>query len=818
MVSAGVSMGRVCLLVCSTLWILAAASSGVRANPESASQASPSAPAQASPSATTSPAPATDQALIQKYCVTCHNARAKTGGLSLDGANPADAAAHAELWEKVAMKLRGGMMPPQGMPRPDAATLDAFATTIERTIDDRALRSPDPGHKPVHRLNRTEYGNAVRDLLDLEVDTTSLLPADDESHGFDNIAGVLRISPSLLEQYLAAARSISSLAIGTDTDLVRSDYRVPPDDGQEDHVEGLPLGTRGGLLFRHSFPQDAEYEFSIKLVRNIVGYLTGLEFAHEVEISIDGERMFVAQVGGEADNRASDLAMSQTADKIDERLKTKAFVKAGPHTVGVTFIKRNHAESDEPLQPHERNHDLQDMNGLPLIDFVSVRGPYNSKGPGDTPSRRRVFTCHPSKGSDEGTCARTILTTLARRAYRRPVTSADLDPILERYTVGRSKGTFDNGIEQGLRLVLANPKFIFRTETAPVGATARVTDLELATRLSFFLWSSIPDDQLLNLAAQGRLSRPAVLEQQVRRMLADAKSRALVDNFASQWLMLRNLKSHIPNPGDFPNFDNELRAAFRTETELFFQSIVHEDRTILDLLNADYTFVNERLARHYGIPNVYGSHFRRVKVVQEERRGLLGQGSILTVTSYPNRTSPVLRGKWILENVLGTPPPAPPPDVPALTDNEAGQEAQSLRARMEAHRRTPSCATCHRVMDPLGFALENFDGVGEWRVKEQGGKVDPVGQLADGTKVDGPVALRQALNKHPEMFVRTVTEKLMTYGMGRGLDYTDLPLVRSIARETAAGNYKWSVLVMGIVKSAPFQMKKATQVQAVSTN
>ena len=672
-------MGRVCLLVCCTFWILAAASSGLRANPGSASQASPAAPAQASPSATTSPAPATDQALIQKYCVTCHNARAKTGGLSLDGANPADAAAHAELWEKVAMKLRGGMMPPQGMPRPDAATVDAFATAIERTIDDRALRSPDPGHKPVHRLNRTEYGNAVRDLLDLDIDTTSLLPADDESHGFDNIAGVLRISPSLLEQYLAAARSISSLAIGTDTDIVRSDYRVPPDDGQEDHVEGLPLGTRGGLLFRHNFPQDAEYEFSIKLVRNIVGYLTGLEFAHQVEISIDGERMFVAQVGGEEDNRASDLAMSQTADKIDERLKTKAFVKAGPHMVGVTFIMRNHAESDEPLQLHERNHDLQDMNGLPLIDFVSVRGPYNSKGPGDTPSRRRVFTCHPStlrepqgrpeqsrgaKPTEETACARTILSALAKRAYRRPVTNADIDPVLGRYTVGRAKGTFDDGVEQGLRLILANPKFIFRTETAPVGATARVTDLELATRLSFFLWSSIPDDQLLDLAAQGRLSRPAVLEQQVRRMLADPKSRALVDNFASQWLMLRNLKSHIPNPGDFPNFDNELRAAFRTETELFFQSVVREDRSILDLLNADYTFVNERLARHYGIPNVYGSHFRRVKVVQEERRGLLGQGSILTVTSYPNRTSPVLRGKWILENVLGTPPPAPPPDVP----------------------------------------------------------------------------------------------------------------------------------------------------------
>jgi mono/diheme cytochrome c family protein len=766
---------------------------------------SPSATAQAA-TVTTS---ASSQALVQKYCVTCHNDRVKTGGVSFDAANPAEPAAHAEVWERALVKLRGGMMPPPNMPRPDAATLDGFIVSLENALDADALKNPDPGHKPIHRLNRTEYGNAVRDLLDLHIDVADLLPADDESDGFDNIAGVLRVSPSLLEQYLSAARKISSLAVGTDMDVVRLAYRIPPDDSQTDHVDGLPLGTRGGLLFTHYFPQDAEYEFAVFLVRNIVGYMTGLEFAHQLEITIDGESVFSKQVGGDADLLASDKNMSEAANVIDGRLKTRVRVTAGPHKVGVTFARRNAAESDEPLQLHERHHDLQDMNGLPLINYVNLTGPFDATGPGDTPSRNRIFSCTPAKAADEVGCARTVLSTLARRAYRRPVADEDMTPIMNLYAEGRKKGTFDAGIEQGVRLILASPKFLFRTETAPAAGVARVSDLELASRLSFFLWSSIPDDTLLNLAAQGRLSQPAVLEQQVRRMLADAKSRALVDNFASQWLLLRNLKNHIPVPGDFPNFDNELRQAFRKETELFFESIIREDRNILDLLNADYTYVNERLARHYRIPYVYGSHFRRVTLRGEERRGLLGQGSILTVTSYPNRTSPVLRGKYILENILGTPPSPPPPNVDTTLEAKQGEEPKSVRALLERHRANPTCASCHRIMDPLGFALENFDGIGEWRKKEVGGPVDPTGQLGDGTPVDGPVGLRRAIMARPEMFVRTLTQKLMTYGLGRGIEHADKPLVRSIGRAVAKQDYRFSALVLGIVKSSPFQMKKA---------
>ncbi len=804
-------MRRVCVLLAAAAVLATAASSNLRADrpaPQSSPAATRTTQTPVPALAPSTPASVNQRELVQKYCVTCHNERAKTGGLVLENLDPQNTTPNPELWEKVVLKLRGGMMPPQGMPRPDADTIEAFATALEASLDQQAIRQPNPGHKPVHRLNRTEYGNAIRDILDLDVDVAELLPPDDESNGFDNIAGVLRISPSLLEQYLAASRKISALAVGTDKDLLTTPYRVPPDDSQEDQVEGLPLGTRGGFKFRHTFPQDATYQFNVFLLRNIVGYMTGLEFAHQLEISIDGDRVFLAQVGGAEDNLASDTNMSETADKIDERLKTKVPVKAGPHSVAVTFIRRNFAESDEPLQPHERDHDLQNMNGLPLIDHVTVTGPFEPKGPGDTPSRRRLFGCKPTSAADETACAQKILSTVARRAYRRPVTDADMTPIMEMYTAGRRKGAFDEGIEQGLRLVLTSPKFLFRTEASPANGSTRVSDLELASRLSFFLWSSVPDDELLTAAAAGKLNQPAVLDQQVKRMLRDSKGQALVDNFASQWLMLRNLRSHQPTPGDFPNWDNELRQGFRTETELFFQSIMKEDRSILDLIDADYTFVNERLARHYGIPNVYGSQYRRVKLTDENRRGLLGQGSILTVTSQPDRTSVVLRGKWILENILGTPPPPPPPNVNTNLPQDSA-EPKSLKQLMEQHRASPTCATCHRVMDPLGFALENFDGVGEWRGKDRSGRIDATGQLADGSLVDGPVSLRKALLKKPDLFARVLTDKLMTYALGRGVEYFDQPTIRSIARDASRQNYRFSSIVAGIVKSPAFQMKTA---------
>jgi mono/diheme cytochrome c family protein len=763
--------------------------------------------------------PQAERALLDKYCVGCHSAKAKVAGLFLDKMDVEHIGEGAEVWEKVVRKIHGGTMPPLGMPRPDKATLDGFAASLETSLDRAAASRVEPGRAGLHRLNRAEYDNAIRDLLALKIDVTSLLPADDESNGFDNIADVLRVSPSLLEQYLSASRTISSLAVG-DRGLgpVAQVYQVPPNLAQAEHIEGLPLGTRGGILIHQNFPLDGQYEFSVYLLRNIVGYMPGLEYAHQFEITVDGVRIFLSHVGGEEDNKMMDTNLGLAGNTIDARLRTRVPLKAGPHAVGVAFIAKNHSESVEPLQPFTRNLDLQDMNGIPLIDHVQITGPFQATGPGETPSRNRIFVCRPAKDADELPCAKKIISTLARRAYRRPVNDADLELLLSFYQKGRNKGSFDAGIETALRLILTDPKFLYRAEPdapdAAPGSINRIGDLELASRLSFFLWSSIPDDELLNVAAQGKLKDPDTLQRQVKRMLADPKAEALVTNFASEWLFLRNLQSVNPAGEDFPNFDENLRRAFRQETELFVGSIFREDRNVLDLLNANYTYVNERLAKHYGIPNIYGSQFRRVTVTDDARRGLLGQGSILTVTSYPTRTSPVLRGKWILENILGTPPPPPPPNVPALKENDEGGKVTTVRERMEEHRKNPACATCHRVMDPLGFSLDNFDAVGAWRSKEAGLPIDASGQLADGTKVSGVVDLRQALLQHPERFVATMTEKMMTYALGRGLEYYDMPVVRSITRDAAKNDYRFSSIVMGIVKSTPFQMKRAREADA----
>ena len=734
----------------------------------------------------------------------------------LDKMDLAHIAESAETWEKVIRKLRGGMMPPTGRPRPANDEAYKLISWLEMSLDRAGIAKPNPGRATIHRLNRTEYGNAIRDLLSLQVDVSELLPADDESNGFDNIADVLKLSPSLLEQYLAASRKISSLAVGSPSmPPVTQRYAMPPDISQEDHIEGLPLGTRGGMLIRHNFPLDGEYDFRIFLLRNIVGYMKGLEWPHQLEITVDGERVFLAAVGGEEDNKMSDANFAAAADAIDARLKTRISVKAGPHDVGVAFIRKNSAEYDEPLEPHTRDHDLQNMNGIPLVEHMDITGPYDATGAADTPSRRKIFVCRPANAADETPCGKKIISALSRRAYRQPISAADIVLLMTFYQFGRSHGNFEAGIENALTFLLTAPKFLFRTESdppnLPPGGIYQVSDTDLASRLSFFLWSSIPDDELLNLASQGKLKDPAILDQQVKRMLADRKSNALVRNFAGQWLFLRNLQSSHPDGHEFPNFDDNLRQSFRRETELFFESIMRENRSVLDLLNANYTFVNERLARHYGIPNIYGTRFRRVTLTDQTRMGLLGQGSILTVTSYPNRTSPVLRGKWILENILGTPPPPPPPNVPPLKENDDNAKPRSVRELMEEHRKSPACAGCHAVMDPLGFSLENFDGIGEWRTKDQSGPIDASGQLADGTKVEGPVTLRQALLKHPEQFVGTVTEKLLTYALGRGLEFYDMRVVRGIVREAAPNDYKFSSLIMGIVRSTPFQMRKVQE-------
>ena len=769
-----------------------------------------------------------ERALLDRYCVACHNERMRVADLTLDTADVDDVGAHPEVWEKVVRKLRAGAMPPAPRPRPDADTYEAFTAWLETELDAAAARDPDPGRTDTfHRLNRSEYHNVVRDLLALDVDVAALLPADDGSYGFDNIAGVLGISPTLLERYLSAAKKISRLAVGRPAPSATAEtFRLVTDLTQDVRVDGLPFGTRGGTRFDFTFPEDAVYGIRIQLSRDASGTLKPFDTPHRLEVSLDGELLETFTVGeppppgaARSDPEYQDWLARQRA--ADDGWEVRAPVRAGPHTVQVTFHQKTSAYAETLRQPFLRPYTSitgGDTRYQPYVGSVTVAGPFEASGArpaGGTPSRDRIFVCRPASPdtADEAACAREIFSTLARRAYRRPVTGRDLAVLREFYEQGRAEGGFEAGIELGLRRLLASPDFLFRVAREPAGAAPgtpyRVPDLELASRLSFFLWSSIPDDELLDLAEAGTLHRPEVLEAQVHRMLADPRADALVENFAGQWLYLRNVRALTPDEDLFPDFGEALRRSFQRETELFFASVLREDRSVLDFLTADYTFVNERLARHYGMPNVYGSHFRRVSLPDSSRRGLLGQGSILAATAYPTRTSPVLRGKWVLENLLGTPPPLPPPDVPSLEETTSDGSAVSMREAMEQHRSNPVCASCHRLMDPPGFALEQFDAVGRYRTRnEANAPIDASGVLPDGTVFDGASGLREALLGRPDLFVTTLTEKLLIYALGRGVEHHDAPAIRAITREAAADGHRFSSLILGVVKSPPFQMRR----------
>ncbi|MBF8305705.1 MAG: hypothetical protein HW398_893 [Acidobacteria bacterium] len=762
--------------------------------------------------------------LLNRYCVTCHNEKLKTAGLTLDTMDVGKVSEGAAVWEKVIRKLRTGAMPPAGAPRPDQPAYDSFATYLETEIDRAAAARPNPGRPVVHRLNRAEYANAIRDLLAMEIDGGALLPPDDSRYGFDNLGDVLSVSPLLLERYMAAARKISRLAIGDSAMRpVAETYDVSAALTQEDRMsDALPFGSRGGIAVRHHFPLDGEYVLRIRLQRTQEDLIIGLAEPHQLDVRLDHARIKLFTVGGEFKGKPESLYSEYYADNYlftaDESLEVRFPVKAGTRRVGVAFVKKTEA-TEGPFQPRPLEFRVAAVSEVdkPTVASVTIRGPYEASGPGETLSRGQIFVCRPAGSADEEPCAKKILSTLARRAYRRPVTNQDLQTLLSFYESGRSEGGFEAGIGMALERMLVSPEFLFRIERDPAprgglaaGTAYRINDLDLASRLSFFLWSSIPDNELLELAQGGKLSNPAVLEQQVRRMLGDPRSKTLVSNFAGQWLYLRNLRGVSPDPNAFPDFDENLREAFRQETELFFESIIREDRSALDLLNADYTFLNERLAQHYQIPNISGSHFRRVTLRDEKRRGLLGQGSILTVTSYPNRTSPTLRGKWLLDNFLGTPPPPPPPDVtPTLTERDKDGKVLSVRQQMEQHRTNPICASCHARMDPLGFALENFDAIGKWRTTDANLPINASGALPGGAQFEGPAGLRKLLVDKDDEFVTTLTEKLLTFAMGRGVEYYDQPAVRRIVRAAAPSGYRWSSLMVGIVKSTPFQMRRS---------
>jgi len=756
--------------------------------------------------------------VLNQYCVSCHNERANTSatasGVVLDRADLARVTNDVAMWEKVIRKLRAGAMPPAGMPRPDAATQNALVSYLETTLDRNAVEHPNPGRHLPHRLNRAEYENAIRDLLALDVDASVLLPPDDSVDGFDNNADVLGVSPSLLERYLSAAAKISALAVGDPSIGPSSEtYRIRGDASQTAQNEELPPGTRGGLMALHTFPLDGEYVIKIKLLEINLGSIRGLEYENQLEVTVDGERVLLAPVGGPDDYTQSSLNATNVVNSLAERLQVRVKVRAGQRHVGAAFLQKPASQGGNRLQPFLRSTLIAtDHTGLPHVENVTISGPFNPTGVSETASRRRLFTCAPAQPRDERACAEKIVGTLGRRAYRRPLTETDLSSLMKFYDAGRREGSFDTGVEMAVRAVLVSPKFIFRIEHDPVGvapgAPYRVSDLELSSRLSFFLWSSIPDDELLDAASRGRLHKPDEIDKQVKRMLADPRSQALVSNFAGQWLQIRNLKNTTPDKNDFPDFDDNLRQAFERELNLFVGSIITEDRSVLELMTADFTFVNERLARHYRIPNVYGPDFRRVTVTEDARKGLLGKGGILLVTSHADRTSPVVRGKWILDNLLGTPPPPPPPVVPPFPEDTPGTP-KTVRARMETHRASPACAGCHRIMDPIGLALENFDAVGIWRTQEAGATIDASGVLADGSRINGAVELRESLLKRPEVLVGTMTEKLLTYALGRGVEADDMPAVRSIVRSAAADGYKFSSIVRGIVTSVPFQMRRA---------
>jgi len=767
------------------------------------------APAQQPAAATrAAAAPVTPRAALDRYCVTCHNDRMKTGDLTLQSLDLAQVPAHAGDWEKVIRKLKSGAMPPAGSRRPDKDTYASLTAFLENAIDKDAEAHPNPGRtETIHRLNRAEYRNAVRDLLALDIDVAELLPADDMSYGFDNIAGVLKFTPSLLDRYMAAARQITRIAVGDSALPVTAEtFRLKADLAQDDGFDELPVGTRGGTTITYQFPLDAEYVIKVEP-------LGGGADAHQLEVSVDGKRLQLFNLGAR-----NGMGTGQGYDSEGQPVEVRAPIAAGPHTVDVTFVKKTDALIESVREPFLAPHAEGAPRTQPSVASVTIVGPYDVKGPGNTPSRQRIFVCKPATKTAEPVCAKQILSTLARRAYRRPVTDADVATLMKFYGDSRAEAGFEGAIETAMRRILVGPEFLLRIEADPAGAAPdaayRISDLELASRISFFLWSSIPDDELLDAAIKGNLRKPGVLDQQVKRMLADPRSDAIATNFAGQWLQLRTIEGTAPNEYLFPNFGENLRRDFRTETEMFFESILHENRSVLEFLTADYTFLNERLAKQYGIPNVYGSHFRRVTIADENRRGLLGQGSFLTATSLADRTTVVGRGKWILDNVLGAPPARPPANVPPLKENEGNAHPLSLRERMQQHRADPTCASCHARMDPLGFALENFDATGQWRNTENDKAIDVSAALPDGTKFDGPAGLRTWLLSQPDSVVTAFTEKLLIYSLGRGIEYYDAPAVRKIVRDSASSNYRFQSLILGITKSTPFQMRKTQSTES----